>query len=94
MKKAYEILIILRSDVDEKTAINGVKKVLDENKITVTEETVWGLRTLAYPIKKQKQGRYVLFVVESPKAGSIQNAQRELLIHDNVMRFTLVALGK
>ncbi|PIZ44067.1 30S ribosomal protein S6 [candidate division WWE3 bacterium CG_4_9_14_3_um_filter_41_6] len=94
MVREYELLLILRPDLEEKDALSGVKKIFADHELEVTQESIWGLRTLAYPIKKQKQGRYVLFVVSSQSPKTIQAASQELRILDELMRFTLIGLGK
>ncbi len=62
--RKYELVCIVQPDLDE-TAFNGV---LDRVKGWVTEAggsvdkvDVWGKRKLAYQIRKNREGNYVLF---------------------------------
>ncbi len=58
--KNYEALFVLRPDAEE-----SIKKVTDlitdsikKNKGKILKEDNWGKRTIAYPIKKHRDGVY------------------------------------
>ncbi len=53
----------------------------------------WGLRKLAYPIRKQPRGRYLYMDFASP-ASCIGELERVLRIESGVMRFLTVRLGE
>ena len=53
----------------------------------------WGLRKLAYPIRKQPRGRYMYMDFASP-ADCIGEVERVLRIESGVMRFLTVRLGE
>ena len=60
--KKYESIIILKPDISEdekKKIIKNCKKFM--KKVSVEE---WGIRKLAYPVKKQERGYYILFTFE------------------------------
>lgn len=64
----YEILFILSPDLDEngiKTETEGLVRVINRAGGTVTQVEPWGVRKLAYEIKKRTQGFYVLMLFES-----------------------------
>jgi len=59
----YEVLYIVRADVDDEKVQDAVKRVntLIERSGGTTERTnLWGKRKLAYEVKHQKEGSYVL----------------------------------
>ena len=60
----YELVCIIQPDLDE-TAFNGVlervKTWITESGGSVEKVDVWGKRRLAYEIRKQRDGNYVLF---------------------------------
>jgi len=53
----------------------------------------WGLRKLAYPIRKQPRGRYLYMDFASP-ADCVGEMERVLRIESGVMRFLTVRLGE
>jgi small subunit ribosomal protein S6 len=66
--KKYEIMYILRPTLDEaarKAAIESIHKILTDNGAKITNVNEWGLRDLAYPIKKETKGYYVVIKVEA-----------------------------
>ena len=59
----YEILYIVRADLDDDKVQDAVKRVntLIERSGGTSERTnLWGKRKLAYEVKHQKEGSYVL----------------------------------
>ena len=62
--RKYELVCIVHPDLDE-TAFNGivekVKGWVAEISGSVDKVEVWGRKRLAYTIKKQREGQYVMF---------------------------------
>jgi small subunit ribosomal protein S6 len=87
----YELLCIVHSDLDENALGEVVKRIngwITDNGGTVVKTDIWGKRQLAYPIRKQKQGQYVLFQVNmAPSTGAI--LERNLRFQEPVLRFLL-----
>ena len=71
--RKYELVCVVHPDLDE-TAFNGVvdkiKGWIAEAGGTIDKVDVWGRRRLAYPIKKQREGQYVLFNTSMPNTAS------------------------
>lgn len=87
----YEIMLILQPDLcEEKT--NGVlkemKELITEAGGKVTHEDLWGLREMAYTIKKQKQGFYIVlnFTADPIK---VKDFEKQLNIHQGVLRYLI-----
>jgi len=75
----YELVCIIHPDLDE-TAFNGaldkVKGWIGDAGGSVDKMEVWGRKRLAYTIRKQREGQYVLLNVSLPPtatAGLDQN---------------------
>lgn len=90
----YELVCIVQPDLDE-TAFNGV---VDKVKGWVTEAggsvdkvDVWGKRRLAYLIRKQREGHYVLLSVSLP-AEATTALERNIRFLEPVMRYMLTAV--
>ncbi len=51
----------------------------------------WGLKTLAYRIKKNRKGHYVLFNIEAP-SDAVQEMERQMRLNEDVLRHLTVRL--
>ncbi len=85
----YESVFIARQDLTpaQIEALTGtVAELLTNNggKITKTEQ--WGLRSLAYQIRKNKKGHYILMNIDGP-ASCIQEMERSMRINEDVLRY-------
>jgi small subunit ribosomal protein S6 len=76
-----------------KDAVDKFKKVLTDNKATITNEENWGLRKLAYPIQHKTTGFYNLIEFEAPPE-CIAAFELEYRRDEKVMRFLTVSLDK
>ena len=87
----YESVIIINPSVDEKGIKSLIKKFTDiinnEGKVESVEEL--GKKRLAYEIKKNKEGYYVIFNFEA-KPELIAELERNYRIEDSVMKFISV----
>ena len=88
----YEVVFIVRPDVATTQVDAVTKRVSDiitnsDGKIVKTEQ--WGLRSLAYRIKKYKKGYYTMLGVDMPGT-SLAEVERTLKYTDDVIRFTAV----
>jgi small subunit ribosomal protein S6 len=89
----YELVFIVRSDLDD----NAFKEVVERVRVWITEAggtvskiDLWGKRKLAYAIRKQREGQYVLIKTQMPPAFSAQ-LERNLRFLEPVMRFLITA---
>ena len=82
--KPYELLYLIGPDKDEEAIttivarINGAIEALGGKVEGVFQTEPWGRRRLAYPIKHQEEGYYVLthFAVESKPLDELERALR------------------
>lgn len=91
----YELVFIVNPEVAEETlqtAIGGVTQFITSKGGTVAAEERWGKRKLAYPIKRFREGSYVLTQFKlAPKW--CQELETNLRISENILRHLLVKLG-
>ena len=79
---------------ERESLIEKFKSALEKIGGKVDRIVRWGMRTLAYQIKKSSQGYYVIFYYEADPL-TIKTFERELRINENVLRYmTLVFDGK
>jgi len=92
----YETVFILTpvlSDAQMKEAVEKFTKVLTDNGATIVNEEQWGLRKLAYPIKKKTTGFYTLVEFDSePEA--MKKLEIAFRRDERVLRFLTFRLDK
>ena len=89
--KKYEIMYILRSTLEEndrKAEVEKLAKLLTSNGAKVSKTDEWGLKDLAYEIKKEKKGYYVVLKVEAESA-ALKEFDRLTKIDNNVLRYLI-----
>lgn len=91
----YEIIFIVRVLEDE--AINAVvdkfSKLIVANGGTVDKEERWGKKHLAYDIKKESEGYYVLFNVTGEPA-CMKECDRVMKITDEILKHMIVRVDE
>ena len=91
----YEIMFIVKSDLDEETRKNEVKaleNILTSNKSTITLSKELGQKEFAYEIKKMKSGYYYLYNIETSTDASIKEFDRVAGIDENVVRHLILKI--
>jgi len=93
--RSYELVCIIQPDLDE-TAFNGVidrvKGWISELGGSVDKVDVWGRRRLAYYIRKQREGQYVLLNVTMNPA-TTSTLERNIRFQESVLRHMLSVVG-
>lgn len=89
----YETVFIARQDltpaqVEELTQSLCKFLTADGGKIHKTEN--WGLRTLAYRIKKNRKGHYVLIESDTQPA-AIHEMERNMRLNEDILRYMTLA---
>lgn len=87
----YESIIIINPNVDEagvKTLEEKFTGLINENGKVESVEHM-GKKKLAYEIKKNKEGTYMLFNFEA-KADSITELERIYRITDEIIKFIVI----
>ncbi len=90
--KFYETGLIFNPQLDEAGFDEEVRKVTDlieNNSGKVDKVDRWGLRRLAYEIKKKNQGHYAFVYYEAPPEVPRQ-IETMLRINENCMRFMTI----
>jgi len=92
--RTYETLVILTPELagEELTAmIEKLQGVLESQGVEVLKVDNWGTRKLAYLIRKQARGTYVLMIYQA-EGEVIAEFERRLRIDDAVLKFQTVYL--
>lgn len=92
----YETVFIARQDVSAKQVEDYAKafgKIVNDNGGEVKRTESWGLRTLAYKIKKNRKGHYTLMHLDAP-AKAIAEMERNIRLNEDVLRHLTVRIEK
>lgn len=85
----YESVSILRQDTSAQgveTAIAEFKNIIHNMRGKVLKCENWGLRSLAYPIKRNKKGHYIALYVQVAPEGIVE-LERTYKIKESIIRF-------
>lgn len=88
----YETLFVLHPETAEarlRETIDRASNLIERMGGQLTDLQEWGVRDLAYPIRKQVRGIYVLVQYSAPR-GVLNELERTLKIADEVLRFVSV----
>ncbi|WP_423142190.1 30S ribosomal protein S6 [Parablastomonas sp. CN1-191] len=92
----YEHVFLARQDLSQAqvdalaaTATEIVES--GEGKVTKTE--TWGLKSLAYKIKRNRKAHFVLLNIEAP-AGVVAELERQTAINEDVIRYMTVRVDE
>ncbi|MCX5716821.1 MAG: 30S ribosomal protein S6 [Nitrospirae bacterium] len=92
----YENIVILNAslgDEEIETASGKIKDLITNSGGEILNTDVWGRRKLAYEIKKQKKGFYLLLVFKAPSA-AIKKLEDYYKVFDPVVKYMVIKLGK
>jgi small subunit ribosomal protein S6 len=88
----YENLFIARQDISTaqvEALTDTFANLVAEQGGKVEKREYWGLRNLAYRIKKNRKGHYVLFNLDAPPA-AVNELERNMRINEDVLRYLTV----
>lgn len=92
----YEHVVVTRPDISPQQVdalVEDITKIVTERKGKVGKTEYWGLRNLAYPIKKSRKAHYSLLNIEGP-GDVIHEVERRHRINEDVLRFLTVKVEK
>lgn len=88
----YEHTLIARPDLTSQQAQTlgeTIAQLIADQGGKVTKTEYWGLRNLAYRVKKNRKGHYLHFNIDAP-AAAIQELERTERINEDVLRYLTV----
>ena len=88
----YESVLIARQDLgvsQVNTLVDSLKQVIANQGGEVVRVDNWGLKNLAYRIKKNRKGHYVLLNISAP-AQAIAEYERLLRVNEDIIRYMTV----
>jgi small subunit ribosomal protein S6 len=88
----YEHVFLARQDVTAQqveTMTETYKSVIESKGGAVTKVEYWGLKSLAFRIKKNRKAHYALFNIDAP-AAAVAEMERQMRISEDILRFMTV----
>ena len=95
--RKYEIMFIVKPDLEEKTVKETVKKLektLTDNKAVITLSKELGTKEFAYEIKGFKSGSYYLYNIDSNSDAAVKEFSRIAAIDENIIRYLVINVEK
>jgi small subunit ribosomal protein S6 len=92
----YECVLIARNDVTQQQAegiVDGISSQLETDGGTMIKREYWGLRGLAYRIKKNRKGHYMLMGLDA-KPAFVNEMERQLRLNEDILRFLTLNVDK
>ena len=90
--KAYELLFFVAPTIDEENRIATMKRIettIAESNGVIDNVDEWGKRHLAYEVKHQNEGYYVVIDFEADPS-QIAELDRIIKIHEEIIRHIIV----
>ena len=89
--RAYEVLYIISPQEEEQTeaVIEKFKSLIEKNGGEITSLDKWGKRKLAYEIKHNRDGFYVLMKFNG-QPDAVAELDRVFRITDDVLKFMII----
>ena len=88
----YETVLIARNDVTQQQVegiVDAIATQFEAEGDAVKKREYWGLRSLAYRIKKNRKGHYMLLGLEA-KPAAMKEMERQLSLNEDVLRFLTI----
>jgi small subunit ribosomal protein S6 len=88
----YESVFIARQDISSaqtEALTEQFSQIVVDNGGTVSKKEYWGLKSLAFRIKKNRKGHYVLLNIDAPSAAVIE-MERNMHLNEDVLRYLTV----
>lgn len=88
----YEHVFIARQDVSQQQVealTEQFSNIIKEQGGQIAKTEYWGLRNLAFKVKKNRKGHYTLVNIDAPHA-AVAEMERQMGISEDVLRFITV----
>ena len=88
----YEHIFMARQDVTPQqveTMVDQYKGVIEQNGGSVDKTEMWGVKSLAYRIRKNRKAHFTMFNVNAP-APAVAEMERQMRINEDILRFMTI----
>jgi small subunit ribosomal protein S6 len=88
----YEHVFLARQDVTPQqveTMVDQYRGVIEGNGGKVDKTEMWGVKSLAYRIKKNRKAHFTMFNLDAPPA-AVAEMERQMRINEDILRFITI----
>ena len=88
----YEHIFMARQDVTPQQVeamVDQYKGVIEQNGGKVEKTEMWGVKSLAYRIKKNRKAHFTMFNLNAP-APAVAEMERQMRINEDILRFMTI----
>jgi small subunit ribosomal protein S6 len=88
----YEHIFMARQDVTPQQVeamVDQYKGVIEQNGGNVDKTEMWGVKSLAYRIKKNRKAHFTMFNLNAP-APAVAEMERQMRINEDILRFMTI----
>ena len=92
----YEHVFLARQDLSQAQVdalAATATEIVEAHQGKVTKTETWGLKNLAYKIKRNRKAHFVLLNIEAP-AGTVAELERQTAINEDVIRWLTVRVDE
>ncbi len=92
----YEHVFLARQDLSQAqvdTLAAGATEIVEANQGKVIKTETWGLKSLAYKIKRNRKAHFVMLDIDAP-AGVVAELERQTSINEDVIRYLTVRVDE
>jgi len=92
----YETVIIIRQETSTQQVealADTLEDIVKQSGGSVKKRENWGLRSLAYKIKKNKKGHYILLNIEAPPT-AIHEMERVMRLNEDILRYLTLRIDE
>lgn len=92
----YEHVFLARQDLSQAQVdalAAAATEIVEANQGKVTKTETWGLKNLAYKIKRNRKAHFVLLNIDAP-AGTVAELERQIAINEDVIRWLTVRVDQ
>jgi len=92
----YEHVFLARQDLSQSQVdalAATATEIVEANEGKVTKTETWGLKNLAYKIKRNRKAHFVLLNIDAP-TGVIAELERQTAINEDVIRWLTIRVDK
>src|SRR5215212_2101236 len=92
----YEHIFMARQDVTPQQVeamVDQYKGVIEQNGGSIDKTEMWGVKSLAYRIKKNRKAHFTMFNLNAP-APAVAEMERQMRINEDILRFMTIKVDE
>ncbi len=92
----YEHVFLARQDLAQAqvdSLAEEATKIIEANEAKVVKTETWGLKSLAYPIQKNRKAHFVMLHIDGPGT-VVAELERQTRINEDVIRYITVRVDE